>query len=740
MRTSSIRKFTQAPLVAGLLVTFLVAGLYVLPIVRLSLFLQTVDNRVADAMFRVRGPIPTTGRVVIVDIDERSIARLGQWPWPRTVLADLLQRLTAAGARVVGFDIVFAEPDRTSPASIVTRLARTDLPPALRRHLKALPDNDQVFAEVIGRSPVVLGYIFETGTNTAGGGDTPFPSITVRPRPPGVAFSDMNLPRAQRAILNTPTIAVAETEGFLNFFPDPAGTVRRSPLFILYQDIPYPSMAFEVFRLGTATETVTIEAGGQRYHRGWTVTGIDIGDRFIPTDEAGRLVINFRGPARTFPYIPAIEVLEGKADDQVRDRFVIIGTSAAGLLDLRSTPFAPVCPGVEVNATIIDNLLAADPLRHDQFTEQGVTFLSLIGGGLLITILLTVAGPVAGGGTGLLLLGVLVAGDYWFLFRRGILIGITYPVLGLTFVFLVVTLANYLWAGRQKRFIETAFSRYVSPQVVRQLVADPGRLRLAGEQRQASILFSDIRGFTTLSETMEPDALGRFMNRYLTEMSDIIMAHDGMVDKFIGDAIMAVWGAPVTDDHHATKAVRAALAMQDRLTELRPAWEAEGLPTIAIGVGINSGLVSAGNFGSRQRFDYTVIGDEVNLASRLEGANKAYGTTVIISEHTRALVTEPLFCRFLDLVRVKGKKQPVRIYEPLLFGEPDPALAAEVERYQAAIDLYYDRQFAAAHDRFAALATDHPHPLYTLYQERSRHFQEEPPPADWDGVFVFTTK
>ena len=740
MPANTIKKILQAPLLTGLVATLLAAGLYILPPVRHSVLLQTVDNRLADAMFRLRGPIPPSGRVVIVDIDEKSIARLGQWPWPRTVMAALIERLTQAGVRTIGLDIVFAEPDRTSPATIAASLPPESLPPELRKQLASLPDNDQVLADAIGRAPVVLGYIFETGASATAGGDTPFPAIRIQPRPPTVPFADMLLPEAKGVILNTPTIAVAETEGFLNVFPDPSGTVRRSPLFILYQGIPYPSMAFEVFRSGSGLAAATIVATGKAAPQGWPLAGIETGGRFIPTDEAGRLVLNFRGPDRTFPYLSVIDVLEGKKDAQLRDKFVLIGTSAAGLLDLRATPFAPVCPGVEVNATIIDNLLAGDPLRHDQLTEQGVTFLALIGGGLLLTFLLTAGGPVVGGGAGLLLLALLIGGDYWFLFRRGVLIGITYPVLGLTLIFLNVTLANYLWAGRQKRFIETAFSRYVSPQVVRQLVADPERLQLAGEQRETSILFSDIRGFTTLSETMEPGELGRFMNLYLTEMSDIIMAHDGMVDKFIGDAIMAVWGAPVADDQHADKAVRAALAMRDRLAELRPQWEEQGLPRIAIGVGINSGVVSAGNFGSRQRFDYTVIGDEVNLASRLEGANKAYGTTVIISEQTKEKLTSALVCRFLDLVRVKGKQRPVRIYEPIRFGEAEAGLRAELAQYEEAVACYQRHDFAAARERFAALAAAHPHPLYDLYQQRCEHFLAEPPPPDWDGVFVFTTK
>ncbi len=740
MPSKAIRKIVQAPLLTGLLATLLAAGLYVLPPVRHSVFLQAVDNRLADAMFRLRGATPTSGQVVIVDIDEKSIARLGQWPWPRTVMAALVNRMAAAGARTIGFDIVFAEPDRTSPAAIAASLPPGVLPEEVRRQLASLPDNDQVLADAIGQAPVVLGYIFETGTAAGTGSDTPFPAIRIQPRPPTVPLAEMLLPGAKGVILNTPTIAVAETEGFLNVFPDPSGTVRRAPLFILYQGIPYPSMAFEVFRSGSGLDAATLVTTGNPTPRGWPLAGIETGGRFIPTDETGRLVLNFRGPARTFPYLPAVDVLDGKADAQLRDKFVLIGTSAAGLLDLRATPFASVCPGVEVNATIIDNLLAGDPLRHDQLTEQGVTFLALVGGGLLLTMLLTAGGPVAGGSAGIALLALLAGGDYWFLFRRDVLIGITYPVLGLTAIFLIVTLANYLWAGRQKRFIETAFSRYVSPQVVRQLVADPERLQLAGEQRETSILFSDIRGFTTLSETMDPGDLGRFMNIYLTEMSDIIMAHGGMVDKFIGDAIMAVWGAPVADGQHADKAVRAALAMRDRLAELRPQWEAQGLPRIAIGVGINSGVVSAGNFGSRQRFDYTVIGDEVNLASRLEGANKAYGTTVIISEQTRERISAPLVCRFLDLVRVKGKHRPVRIYEPLLFGEPESGLKAELAQYEEAVARYRQQEFAAARERFAALAAAHPHPLYDLYRQRCEHFLAEPPPADWDGVFVFTSK
>ncbi|MDH4321521.1 MAG: adenylate/guanylate cyclase domain-containing protein, partial [Desulfobulbaceae bacterium] len=307
-------------------------------------------------------------------------------------------------------------------------------------------------------------------------------------------------------------------------------------------------------------------------------------------------------------------------------------------------------------------------------------------------------------------------------------------------IFMMVTLFNYFFEGREKRFISLAFGHYVSPQVVNKLMAHPENLALSGEEKTLTVLFSDIRGFTSISEQMESSQLALFMNRYLTAMSAVIMEFGGTVDKFIGDAIMAIWGAPLDDDDHAANAVRAALVMMARLRQLDPQWEAEGLPAVNVGIGINTGVMSVGNFGSNERFDYTVLGDAVNLGARLEGSNKEYGTNINISEYTREAIGDRFFCRFIDMVKVKGKHRPVKIYEPLCEGEPDEALRLEVETFEQAISHYHNRDFAAAATIINDLHKKHPAKLYCLYRDRIRNYQENPPPPDWDGSFTFTSK
>jgi len=738
---------TRGPLLTpfrlGIVFSLVAALGYSLLIANRSSMFTVVNNRMADVFFQWRGPVKPQSPVVIVDIDEKSLAALGQWPWPRTVVAELVNRLQEAGAKAIAFDIVFAEADRTSPTRLLDELGGQLADSATLEPLVATAqalDHDQALGAAVATAPVVMGYIFRTDGEANPQAPPPFPSIALRTEPSSVELSQLFIPEAKDVIANIPAVAQAPTEGFLNFFPDSAGTVRDTPLFLRLNGIPYPSMALEAYRTAAGIPEMTIHAASQRRDGQRTVIGVS-GENFIPTDDRGRLIINFRGPAKTFPYLPVVDVLRGGADPRLDQAIVLIGTSAAGLLDLRSTPFATVCPGVEIHATVIDNILQGDPLRYDPYTEAGLTYLLVVGGGILLSLLLTSAPPLAGGLAGFVMPLLIVAGDYLYYFKgQHTLIGLGYPLVALALIFLLVTLVNYLTEGSQKRYIQTAFGHYVSPEIVKRLIRDPSLLALSGDQRPITILFSDIRGFTTLSETMTAEQLGHFMNRYLTAMSEIVMGNLGTVDKFIGDAVMALWGAPIEDDLHATHAVQVALAMQQTLAQLRPEWQAEGLPAVFIGVGINTGPASVGNFGSQQRFDYTAIGDHVNLASRLEGANKAYGTGVIISEFTREATGDRFFCRPLDLVRMKGKTQPVTIYEPLCEGEPSAALREETAAYEKAMAAYHARRFAEAEAAFAALAGAHPHPLYALYQGRCRQYQETPPAAEWDGVYTFTTK
>lgn len=733
---SSLRErlLHPTPFKAGLLVVLLSSLLFISFGADKPALLRALDNQLTGAMFHLRGPEPPRNKIVIVDIDEKSLARIGQWPWPRDLVARLVERIRQQGAKAIGLDMMFIEPDRTSPKNLLQRYPRIGSGLA-----KILPDfdHDQQLGDVLARSDSVLGYAMLTQDDgLKDPASLPFPSANLQLVAEGGGFEQLTLQSAYRATANQPAVAQALSEGFLNFFPESSGAVHKVPLLMSLDGIPYPSLALEVARIALGEQNLKIHPAPADDSDRRGLLGISIGERFVPTDDSGQMTINFRGPWRTFPYLSAADLLDSEFSE-LAGAVVLLGTSAAGLLDLQTTPLARIIPGVEIHATIVDNLLAGDPFQYDILTEIGLTISLILGGGILLSLLLARSGPLRGALGALVILLAAVGGNYLLLFKNGSIVGLTYPLLTILLVWLTVTLANYFLVERQKQFVQGAFRHYLAPQVVEQLLQNPQQLSLAGQEKVLTVMFCDIRNFTSISETMDSVALADFMNRYLTEMSRLIMDGRGMVDKFIGDAIMAIWGAPLDDDEHALKAVQTALQMQERTAQLREKWLFEGLPEIDIGIGINSGPMRVGNFGSEQLFDYTVIGDQVNLASRLEGLNKVYGTKILISERTRKQLLEQVVCRPVDLVRVKGKRQPVEIFEPLRNGtENDP----ELQQWKQALTDYRGQRFAAAKSELAVLNRKAPQPLYQIYLQRIEQFLLTPPPPDWDGCYTHQSK
>jgi len=700
--------------------------------------LTSLDNRITNAMFRWRGPMKTTDSVVIVDIDEKSLKYAGQWPWPRNLVARLVQKINAEGPRVIGFDVVFAEADRTSPIQCMGELKQilsTQLPDAKLLADNELLNHDIVLGNAVADAPTVLGYVFQlTDDGLKAPEETPFPAGRLRVAPEDTRISDLDMISVYRAIVNVAEVARGKSEGFLNVLTDPSGTVRKVPLLMDLDQIPYPSLALEAYRVGQHQQELTIHVPPEKTNPPFDVLGLSVGGRFIPTDEKARMAVNFRGPANTFSYVSAADILQDRHQTVLKDKYVLIGTSATGLFDLVATPFSNAYPGVEVHATVIDNMIALDPFTHDIFTEIGLTYALVVVGGTILILLLVYSGPLQGGLCGLAIILIAVAGNYHFFFLDNVLVGATYPFMSLIAVFIVVTVFNYFYEGREKSFIRSAFGHYVSPQLVNQLIKSPEKLSLKGEQKNLTVLFSDIRGFTTISEQMSSGQLGEFMNEYLTTMSHVIKSHGGTLDKFIGDAIMAIWGAPLDDEDHAARAVRAAMEMMNQLKASQADFAARDLPLIDIGIGINTGIVSVGNFGSRERFDYTVMGDNVNLASRLEGLNKDYGPNIIISEFTKAALGDRFFCRIVDKVQVKGKNKAVVIYEPLVEGEPDETLRREVEVFDSAVRAYQAHKFEQAFEVIETLYRKNPLRLYAVYLHRMKTFRDNPPPPHWDGT------
>ncbi len=730
------RLLTPTPFKAGLLCVLLACLLYLSFGANKPALLRALDQQLVGAMFRWRGAESPRHKILIVDIDETSLAHYGQWPWPRDLVARLVTRLHQQGARVIGLDMMFIEADRSSPIVFLQKY-----PQLARLAGKLLPelDHDQLLGQALAESPSVLGYTMLTWDDGLKRPDAiPFPSANLMLASKEVRFNQLRLMQAYRATANLPAIAQAQSEGFLNFFPETTGAVDRVPLLINLDGIPYPSLALEVARIALKEQSLQINPAPPGADGRSGLLGLTLGKHFIPTDDQGQMSINYRGPWRSFDYLSVKTLLEGDEKvPELDDAIVLIGTSAVGLLDLQTTPFSRILPGVEIHANIIDNLLSADPLRYDIFTEIGITISLILIGGLLLGLLLACSGPLSGALGAFLIILLAISGNYLVLFRQGTLVGLTYPLLTILLICLVVTLANYLLVARQKQFIQGAFGHYLSPQVVAQLLRDPNQLSLAGEQRELSVLFCDIRNFTSISEGMDSAELTSLMNRYLTEMCRVITAGRGMIDKFIGDAIMAIWGAPLEDPAHPLQAVRSALEMQERTAELRKQWLAEGLPEIRVGIGINTGLMRVGNFGSEELFDYTVIGDQVNLASRLEGLNRIYGSSILIGEHTWRLVKEEVACRPIDLVRVKGRNRPVEIYEPLQLGGVN---LPELDEWRMVLQQYRKRDFEEARRKLTVLNSRSPHPLYHLYLDRIKTFLQTPPPPDWDGCFQHLSK
>jgi len=693
-----------------------------------------VQQRIAP-----REPPPDTP-VLIVDIDEASLKEVGQWPWPRTVMAQLVDKLHQAGAAAIAFDVLFSEPDRTSPQMLMSLLTdRGAGEEDAKRLLASMQDPDAQFTKAIGGAPVVLGFDL-TGTSGKGnpvikagfswvGASGANPLRFVRSFPDVVTA----LPQLQKA---------AAGDGFVNQISDWDNVVRRVPLVLRLGDKAVPSLAAEALRVGLgASGYIGRYSGAQAAKSFGENTGLNaikIGPLEVPTDAKGQVTLHYMRPRprdQDPRYISAGKIIAGDFDPaRIADRLVLVGSSAAGLNDLKATPITPDMPGVEIHAQLIEQILQQDFLfRPDWGPGAEILFAMVFG------IIVILAIPLVGALPSAAVAGVAMiaaAAVSWFALRNGqVVIDPVYPVAVLASVYLCGTLLNYRLTETRQREVREAFSRYMSPHYVAELARNPEKLKLGGEIKLITVMFCDIRGFTTMSEGMTSEQLGHLINEFLTPMTDIIMAHKGTIDKYIGDCIMAFWNAPLDDPDHAKNAVAAAQDMRERLVELNEAWVAEGRPELHIGIGVNTGECSVGNFGSHQRFNYSLLGDPVNLSSRLEGLTKQYGVDLIIGEETASRLDDSGLIE-LDLVAVKGKKNAVRIFtlpphpvESQQYLARHAALLAAYRRrdWDAALGLLEDPVLAAEQDMA---------PLYGLFRERIEQLKEEALPSDWDGVFV----
>ncbi|OIR04616.1 adenylate cyclase 1 [mine drainage metagenome] len=714
--------------------------------------LNRLENFTYDVRLNMLMPRGLDDRIVIIDIDEKSLKEQGRWPWGRNKLADLVNKLfDDYHVKVLGFDVVFAEKDESSGLKsleeIKTKYLANDQ--AFNQALETLKpslDYDQLFANSLKNRNVVLGYILLTNDKAKETGLLPEASFPVG----SFEGQSVDFVTASGFTANLDVLEKnAKTAGHINSFPDADGISRKVPILIQHEGKAYESLSAAVARIALETDQHTklkLEAGyadGADAEADQQYSGLEwfqLGQHRIPVDSQLSALIPYRGPQGSFPYVSATDVLTQRVDAKLlENKIVLLGTTAAGLMDLRATPVQNIYAGVETHANMVAGILDNNIKGSPAYT-LGAEFLLLVVVGLLLAFMLPTLSPLWA--TLLTLtsfLGVLLVNlSVW---QSGLVLPLASLLVMITLIYVTNMSYGFFVESRGKRQLAGLFGQYVPPELVDEMAKNPEVISMEGESREMTVLFSDVRGFTTISEELDPKQLTQLMNEFLTPMTQVIHQGRGTIDKYMGDAIMAFWGAPLLDADHAKHALQAALGMIAALGKLQQDFAAKGWPPINIGVGLNTGLMTVGNMGSEFRMAYTVMGDAVNLGSRLESLTKNYGVHIIVSEFTKAQVPDFVY-RELDAVRVKGKDKPVTIFEPVCEEvQLDEVTKENLARYHEALRLYRGQYWDKAELQFYELQKIEPQrALYTMYINRIAHFKENPPDSTWDSVFNFETK
>ena len=705
-----------------------------------------LDNIIYDARLALTMPGGVDPRVVILDIDERSLDRnaLGHWPWRRDKISALLKKLfDEYGVVIVGFDVVFAEPDESSGLPVLDRLAKRELKgvgqyQSALKELRPQLDTDAIFANTIKGRPVVLGYYFSHEAAIQSGA-IPRPVLTAEAfQGRNIGFTTWegyggNLQEFQ---------ANAASAGHFNPLVDTDGVSRRVPMLAEFRGGYYEALSLAMIRVLAGNPKVEPGFASSGSSSGYSgLEWLKVGPVTIPVDDNVSALIPFRGARGSFKYISLADVYFDKLPkDEIRGKIALIGTSAPGLLDLRSTPVGSVYPGVEIHANMITAMLDNDFKQKPPYM-LGTEVILLLIGGVTLSLLVPLLSPLKS--TLLSLLSIfLITGLNVIVWTKG---GLVLPLASSLLMIAALFAFNMSWGyfveSRSKRQFTELFGQYVPPELVDKMAQDPEKYSMEGKSEELTVLFSDIVGFTSISESLTPKDLSQFINDYLTAMSLVIRNNRGTLDKYIGDAIMAFWGAPVADPEHARQGVISAMAMQAELNNVRAQMRARGWPDIRIGVGVNTGSMSVGDMGSKLRKAYTVMGDAVNLSSRLEGLTRVYGVGILVGSNTRKIVKDIVF-REVDRVKVKGKDEPVDIFEPIgIEGQVDTKVIDEINLWHKALKAYRAQNWDEAEmNLFNAQKMSPECKLYQLYLERIQQCRIEPPGPDWDGVTAFKTK
>jgi adenylate cyclase len=707
---------------------------------------QLLRFKVFDSYQQISPRADSKQPVVIIDLDDESLAEYGQWPWPRTLLAKLVLKLKKAGVVSVAYDIVFSEPDRTSPGLLADSVRGLDK--KTKEKLRKMPSNDDTLARIMKGYKVVLGQSTQQRVL----------SDEVQRKSVKTTWANLNKAVAVKGLTpnnflyafpsivrNIETLEnAAQGIGVFTFVPSVDGIVRQVPLVVRVGEQLYPTLALELYRVATSQPTMALvyDTAGMR--------GVNLKGLKVPTDRTGQIWMKFGKHDRSL-YISARDVLNGAVDPQrLAGKLAFLGTSAVGLLDIKATPLDAAIPGVEVHAQLLQNILDKNYLTRPNWAI-GAETVAMVVVGLMMVMMVPFLGALWTLVLAIASIAVLLGLSWWVYNAFGMLLDMMFPAVAIFIVSVVLTYLNYMREERERRQVRGAFSRYMSPALVAQLAEDPSRLKLGGEMREMTILFADIRGFTTISEQFDAEGLTTFINRYLTPMTNVILERRGTIDKYMGDCIMAFWNAPLDDPEHAANGVRSALAMfieSDKMNvELKREAEEEDRPYIPlrIGSGLNTGVICVGNMGSDMRFDYSVLGDDVNLGARLEGQSKTYGVDIVIGENTYVYV-ENFAVIQLDRIQVKGKTVPVDIY--CVLGDETvnetPEFQALRKRHGEMLNAYKAQDWAAqtrilneCRDMSKEYKLDI---LYDLYEGRRDDYIVSPPGDEWGGVFIATSK
>ena len=731
-------------IVLGLVITLSFIGhaarYYEVPII------TQLDNIIYDARLQVTMPRSVDERIVILDIDEKSLQEVARWPWPRDVMAELIDRLFGRyEVAIVAFDVVFAEADHSSGIRVLDQLAQgplKDVPNFLQsyRELRPRLDNDGLFAQAINGKPVVLGYYLNSEKDQR---------IAAIPDPvlPKGTFQGRNIPFTTWVGYGGNLAQFtknAASAGHFNPITDADGVVRRVPMLAELDGAYYEALSLAVVRTILGFPKVEPGYAPDRFlQRGYSgLEWLRVGPLAIPVDETASALIPYRGHKGSFAYVSLADVLADRVSpDRLKGKIALVGTTAPGLLDLRSTPVDNVYPGVEVHANLIAGMLDRKIKLKPPYM-LGAEVVLLLVGGVTLSVLIPMLAPLWA--TLATLAGVLaITGLNVAIWTEADMALPLAASLLMTISLYTVNMAyGYFVEARSKRQFTELFGQYVPPELVDRMARDPQKYNMEPRAAELTILFSDVRGFTSISEALKPEELREYINEYLTDMSGIIRSrHRGTLDKYVGDEIMAFWGAPVDDAQHARNGVLAALDMQKERHVLNQKFAARGWPTLKIGVGVNTGNVRVGDMGSQVRRAYTVIGDPVNVASRLEGRTKGYGVGILVGEATRSQVKDVVF-REVDRIKVKGKDEAVTVYEPLgLEGEVERKALDELKLWNQALRAYRARQWDQVEVGLLNLQRMNPEcSLYPVYAEKVAQKRRDPPPPDWDGVSVFDEK